>query len=263
MNIVVCLKQTLDPEIPPKDFKIDPATKKPIQGKAKSVMDSYAENALEVAIQLKEKTGSKVTLICVGDKSSDEVLKRGLAFTADEAIRIWDDSFVDMDARALAYVLACTIENIGGADLVLTGRQAADFERGSVGPMLAEELKSGCVTFVAKVEPEENGVKLTREVDGGFEIIESKLPLVLTVTSHEANVPRLPKVRDTMMAMRKLVSIKTVEELRLSVDSLESNIEITEVYVPKQEGKCEFIDGDEGSDKAINLATKLRKMKLI
>lgn len=263
MNVVVCLKQTLDPEIPLKDFKIDPKTKKPIQGNAKLVIDSYAENALEVAIKIKEKTGSKVTVITVGDKSFDEVLRRGLAFTADEAIRVWDSTLADLDAGAVAHILGQLITGIGGADIVLVGRQAADVERGSVGPMLAEELHSACLTFVTKVEPDASNIKVTREAEGCNEIVESKFPVVMTVTSNECNVPRLPKVKDTMMAMRKPIVVKSPAEINVEAKKLQAGVTISDVYVPKQEGHCEFIPGEDGTELAHNLLKKLHEMKLL
>lgn len=227
------------------------------------MLDSYAENALEVAIQLKEKTGGTVTVLTVGDKPADEALRRGLALTADEAIRVWDNSFADLDAGAVAHILARAIAAAGGADLVLTGRQAADMERGSVGPMLAEELGAACVTFVAKVDPTGSGVKLTREVEGGFEVIEGRLPAVLTITSHESNVPRLPKVKDTMMAMRKPISVKSAADLGLDTGKLAPAVAITEVFVPKQESQCEIIEGDDGAAKAGNLVARLRDLKVL
>ena len=88
MHIVVCLKQVVDPEIPPRYFKIDPETNRPEEGSGDMVMDSYAENALEAAIQLRDKVnGAKVTALCLGDEETEDVLRRALAFTADQAVR--------------------------------------------------------------------------------------------------------------------------------------------------------------------------------
>ena len=114
MHIVVCVKHILDPEMPLKYFKIDAATNKPVQGNASYVMDSYSENALEVGLQLKEKLqGAKVTVLTMGDASSEEVLRTALAVGADYAVRAWDPGWADLDASGVAHVLARAIEAIG------------------------------------------------------------------------------------------------------------------------------------------------------
>ena len=88
MHIVVCLKQVLDPEITPRYFQIDPATNRPVNEDSDMVLDSFAENALELAIQLRDKTpGATVTALCLGEESAEDVLRRALAFTADAAVR--------------------------------------------------------------------------------------------------------------------------------------------------------------------------------
>ena len=119
MHIVVCLKQVIDPEIPPRYFKIDPETNRPEEGSGDMVMDSYAENALEAAIQLRDKIdGATVTALCLGDEESEDVLRRALAFTADQAVRVWDDEWENLDGQAVGYILAQTIKNLGDVDLV-------------------------------------------------------------------------------------------------------------------------------------------------
>ena len=155
MHIVVCLKQVIDPEIPPRYFKIDPATNRPEEGSGDMVMDSYAENALEAAIQLRDKIdGATVTALCLGDEESEDVLRRALAFTADQAVRVWDDEWESLDGQAIGYILAQTIINLGDVDLVLTGYQASDIEEGLVGTVIAEELSIPSVTLVSALEAE-------------------------------------------------------------------------------------------------------------
>ena len=149
MHIVVCLKQVVDPEIPPRYFKMDPATNRPEEGSGDMVMDSYAENALEAAIQLRDKIdGAMVTALCLGDEESEDVLRRALAFTADQAVRVWDDEWENLDGQAIGYILAQSIKNLADVDLVLTGYQASDIEEGLVGTVIAEELSIPSVTLV-------------------------------------------------------------------------------------------------------------------
>lgn len=262
MHIVVCLKQTLDPEIPPKDFKIDPVTRRPAQGTANLVLDSYGENALEMAIQLREKTGGKISVVTAGDKKAEDVLRHALSLTADAAVRVWDDALAELDAAALAHALARTVTDLGAADLILTGRQAADLERGSIGPMIAEELGVPCITFVTTAVVAGDRVRLTRETEGGYEVVESTRPCVLTVTSHETNVLRLAKVKDKMMAMRKPIAVKGPADLDLDPDKLHPRAIMTDMFIPEQEGQCHIIGGDDGAARAAGLVRKLQDMKV-
>src|SRR3954465_10316977 len=136
MHIVVCLKQVIDPEITPRYFNIDPETNRPDNSDTDLVLDSFAENALELAIQIRDKIpGSTVTALCLGDEESEDVLRRALAFTANAAVRVWDEEWENLDGQAVGHILAQTIQSIGGAQLILTGYQASDIEEGLVGPV--------------------------------------------------------------------------------------------------------------------------------
>lgn len=264
LNIVVCLKQILDPEVPSKDFKLDNATGRPVQGNAKLVMDSFGEYALEVAIQIKEKVpGSKITAICVGDKSGEDVLRRALALMADEAVRVWDAAWNDLDAPDVACILAQVIKQQGGADLVLVGRQAGDIERGLVGPFIAAKLGASSTTIVARVEAIDGKLKLRREAEDGFDIVESTMPAVVSITNDETNFPRLPKVKDLMMAARKPIKFLNVSNLEFDAAKLSSRIELKNLYIPVLDAKCEIIEGDDGPAKAVVLTERLRELKLL
>lgn len=264
MQIVVCIKQILDPEVPPREFRIDPQTNRPVQGGTRLVMDSYAENALEMAIQLRDKhPGSKVTALCLGEKPSEEVLRRALAFTADAAVRIWDPAWADLDGPAIAHVLARAITVLGGADLVLAGRQSGDVEEGVVGPVLAEELGIPCLTLVSRLELSSGAAVATRESDGGHAVVSLPLPAVCTVTSSETNVPRLPKVRDTMMAKGKPIRTIGIGELSPVPGRLAPGVRLLRAYVPNSEVACEILAGKDGPDQASLLAHRLQDLKVL
>ncbi|MFL6555000.1 MAG: electron transfer flavoprotein subunit beta/FixA family protein, partial [Bacillus sp. (in: firmicutes)] len=216
MHIVVCLKHVLDPEITPRYFQIDPETNRPVNGDTDMVLDSFAENALELAIQLRDKTpGATVTAICLGDESSEDVLRRALAFTANAAVRVWDSEWENLDGQAVGHILAQTIKTLGGAQLVLTGYQASDIEEGLVGPVLAEELGVPCVTLVSDLELDDDNVKSTCEAEGGYTVGSVPFPAVFTIISSETNVPRLPKVKDVRLARSKSISLIEAEDIDL------------------------------------------------
>jgi electron transfer flavoprotein beta subunit len=263
MHVVVCLKQVLDPEIPPRDFKIDANTNQPIQGNARMVLDSYAENALEMAIQLKENTGATVTVLTVGDKPADDGLRRGLAFTANAAVRAWDPAWGNLDGLAVAHVLGRAIKAIGGADLVLLGRQASDIEEGLVGPALAEELGAPCVTLVSSLTAADGQVKATRESDSGFHVMQVNTPAVLTITSSETNVPRLPKVKDAMLSKSKPLKVLGAAEIDADADRLAPGSRLERAFIPATDVACELMSGSEGPEKAQQLASRLQDLKVL
>lgn len=265
MHLVVCIKPILDPEMPVSRFRVDPETQRPVTDDVPLVPDSYAENALETAIQLKEKhPGTRVTALCLGDESAEETLRRALAMTADAAVRVWDPSWDRLDGLAVAHVLARTVAALGGADLVLAGRQAGDIEEGVVGPAMAEELGWPCLTLATYVEVVDGRVRVRREaLDGGETVLESTLPVVITVTSSEFNVPRLPKVRDRMLARGKPIRVLNAGNVQPDPDRLRPGVELVQLAVQQLDSHCELIEGDNGAEKAAALRRRLEELKLL
>lgn len=266
MKIVVCVKQVLDPEVPPRAFRVDEATGRPqvIGMPAVQVMDSYAENALELGIQLRDRVaGSTLTALCLGDENSDEVLRRAFSFTADAAARVWEPGWVEFDGLAVAHVLARAITALGGADLVLCGRQAADIEESVVGPALAEELGCACVTLALDVEPADGAVVVRRDADGRLETVRAPLPAVVSVTSSDGNVPRMPRVKDVMLARRKPIRVLGPDDLDLDPARSRSTTRIARMYVPAARSHCEMLHGSDGQEQARALLSRLEELKVV
>ncbi len=264
MDVIVCVKQVLDPEIPPRDFRIDPATNQPVQGNARMVMDSYSENALEMAVQLKERTpGKRITAITVGDKPAEEALRRALSFTADAAVRVWDPRLALADGAVIGHVLALAIKALGGDALILTGRQAGDVEEGLVGPILAEELGYPCITLVSRLALEGGQVRATRETGDGHAVLQVPVRAVLTVTSSEANVPRLPKVKDAMLAKSKPIKLLGLGDIGAEPDRLQPGTRLERAFIPENDVACEILPGDEGPAQAAILASRLQELKIL
>jgi len=138
MNTIVCVKQVPDPEIPPAKFKIDPETKKVIPPPGvPPVISVYDERAVEAACRLKDKHKGKITVISMGSGKASDVIKHTISMGADEGFVLEDGAFESLDSFGTAYVLGKAIQKIGGYDLVLCGRQAADWGAGQVGSILA------------------------------------------------------------------------------------------------------------------------------
>lgn len=264
MHIVVCLKQVLDPEITPRYFKLDPDTNRPECSDADLVLDSFAENALELAIQLRDKTpGATVTALCLGDESSEDVLRRALAFTADSAVRVWDSAWENLDGQAVGHILAQTIKALGGAQIILAGYQASDIEEGLVGPVLAEELDISCMTFVSDLEIDQDRVNVTCETEEGYKRINILIPAVMTIISSEKNVPRLPKVKDIRLARSKPIRLIEAEELDLHQERCQPGVKLERAYVLNREISCEVLPGKDGVELAAGLADKLLALKIL
>lgn len=264
MHIVVCLKQVLDPEITPQFFQIDPQTNRPVKESSDMVLDSFAENALELAIQLRDKTpGATVTALCLGDESSEEILRRAFAFTANSAVRVWDSAWSDLDGQVVGHILAQTIRALGGAQLILTGYQASDIEEGLVGPVIAEELAIPCVTLASYLETDSSSVKATCEAEGGHAVVSVPFPAVFTIISSETNVPRLPKVKDIRLAKSQPIRLLEAAEINLDTEKCQPGVKLERAYVVNRDIACEVLPGKEGSQLAVELADKLLALKII
>jgi electron transfer flavoprotein beta subunit len=266
MHIVVCLKQILDPEIPADAFELDERRVKPVVVgvPAAMVMDSYAENALETAIQIRDKTdGSRVTALSVGGADVDDVLRRAYAFTADAAIRAWDPQWSELDGLGVAHILARVIELLDPVDLVLCGREAGDIEEGIVGPALAEELGWPSVTLVRRFERSEQRARVEREVDGLIATLDVALPAVVSITSSEGNVPRMLKVKDTMLSRMKPIQVYDAADIKLDAARVEPAVSLHHLSLPETRGICELPEGEDPAAKAIALAGRLRERKVL
>src|SRR5262245_60604021 len=127
VNIIVCLKQILDPEIPSRDFRVDNEKKEAVRGSANLVTNIFCENALETALQVKEKAGGKITAICFGADSAEDVLRKALAMKADAVIHVLNDGAPHPDPLAVAQVLAAAVRKVGEFDLLMAGRESGDW----------------------------------------------------------------------------------------------------------------------------------------
>ncbi|MBI3997829.1 MAG: electron transfer flavoprotein subunit beta/FixA family protein [Armatimonadetes bacterium] len=261
MDIIVCLKQVVDPELPARDFAIDPATRRQVREGRPLVLSTYDENALEVALQMKDHQGAKVTALTIAPQATvGDTVRLALAMGADEAVVIDDPRSPELSGPARARMLAAVIRKIGRYDLVLTGCESADLVERLIAPLLAEELGAACVTFVARIDAADGPLVVRRQADEGYHVVEARLPAVLSVTSDEANRPRLPKVKDIVTAKRKPVQIWTPGDLGSMAD--DGGVEVRDVAIPQRTGKCEFLTGDP-AQQAEALALRLRELKLL
>ena len=266
MNIIVCIKQIQDPEIPPVKFRVDSETKVVIPPEGiPPVMDPADRQAVEAALQIKDQHEGTVTVISVGDKSSEDALRQAIAMGADEGILVSDEAFKDSDSHSIALVLAKTIEKIGEYDLILCGRQAADWDVGQVGSILAEDLGIPIVTVAKKIEVAGSGLRIEHVLSDGYEVIETPVPALITV-SNEIGQPRIPTAWGGIAAARKDVPVWSAQDINVDVSQVgasANHLEILKLFIPVHERKCEIIEGESAKEAAVNLALKLSEAKIL
>lgn len=259
MNMVVCVKEILDPEIPAKAFKVDPETKRAIKPTdIQLVISDYDESALEAALKIKDSIESKITVISLGAESAKNIIRRCIATGADEGILLCDPLFNDSDSFATASTLAQAIRKLGEFDLILCGRQEGDWDAGQVGSGVAELLGIPSVTMIGKIEVKNGRAVAERLVADGREIVEIPFPALVTVSS-EIGEPRYPSLRRIREASKREIAVWNSQVIAPT----RPRDKMLSLFVPLREAKCEFIDGETAEERGANLAVKLREAKAI
>jgi electron transfer flavoprotein beta subunit len=266
MKIVVCVKQIIDPEIPTEQFKLDPSSKRQVRGGLSLVISAYDQNAVEVALQLREKAGGTITVLSLGEPEAQGAIKSAMGMGADAGVLVTDPAFAGSDSFGVAYILAEAIRKIGNPDLVLTGCVSGDTGNKMIGPLLAEELGWPCLSFVSRIEARDGTVVARRIVEDGYQRVEAPLPVVASVLSDDSNVPRYSKLKDIMVAARKSVPVWKAVDLgaeAAKVGAAGRRLTVRDVSVPRQESRCELVAGETPAEQAERLARRLRDLKVI
>ena len=263
VDMIVCVKQVIDPETPASAFRIDAEAKQAVPPPGvPPVLNGFDENAVEAALRLKDSAGGRVTVLSVGADVTNDVMKKPLSMGADELVLLKDPAFANLDSFATAHALAAAIEKMGRYDLVLCGRQASDWDNAQVPLGLAEILGLPCMTVAQHVEVVEAGVIVHRALTDGYEVVEADLPALVTV-SNELGEPRYPTLRGIMAAGKKAPTYLTPSDIGLDADRLAPRLTLEDLYVPESGRRCEFIEGDGEADSGRLLALKLREDGLI
>jgi electron transfer flavoprotein beta subunit len=267
MDVVVCVKQIIDPETTPERFTLDPVSKRQVRGGLSLVISAFDENALEVALQLREKSGTgKVTALCLGDPDAQAAVRSAMAMGLDAGVLVSDPAFAGSDAFGVAHILAKAIQKIGVPDLILTGCVSGDTGDKMVGPLLADELGIPSVCFVRRIEAGDGTVVARRVLDDGYELIQAPMPLVATILSDDTNAPRYRKVKDIMAAARKPVPVWKAADLGVDparVGSAGRRLEVRDVALVQRDSRCELVSGETPAEQAERLATRLRELRVI
>lgn len=260
MDIVVCIKQVPDTT----EVRINPETNTLVREGVPSIVNPFDENAVEAALQLKEKHGGSVTVITMGPPQASEALKTCIAMGADNAYLVSDRAFAGSDTWATSYTLSQAIKKLGKFDLILCGKQAIDGDTAQVGPGIAEWLNIPQITFASKIEADGPKLKIERMLEEVNEVVECPMPAVVTVVK-QINTPRLPSLKGLMRAKKaeiKTLSAQDIEGDPKNMGLKGSPTSVVRIFTPPAKGGGEILSG-EPADVVGQLLAKLKERKTI
>ena len=238
MNIVVIIRQTPDTETKVK-LGSDP-------GKIDTtgitwIINPYDEFAIEKALKIKEQVGTgEVVLLACGPSRTEEAIRQGLAMGADRAVFIKDDALEYADPYTISKFIACELKKIS-FDLVLSGKKLIDIESSQVPIFVAEELGLTHVSFVMKfneIDAVNKIIVCDREADGSHEIIEVKLPALITCDRGE-DFPRYASITGIMKAKKK-----EIQEIKPDITEINSRTEIVSMELPPSRKESKIFEGE-------------------
>ena len=234
MKILVCVSKT--PDTTTKISFTDNNTRFN-DDRVQWIVSPYDEwYSLVRALELKEANGGSVTVISVGQADYDPIIRKALAIGADDAVRIDADP---ADALFVAKQIAEYAKD-KAYDLILTGKETLDFNGYQVGGMIAELLDLPFVATVHKLEIEGGNAVVDREIQGGMEVVEAPLPVVLSSAKDMAE-QRIPNMRGIMAARTKPLQVVPAS------DGVAAT-EVVDYSLPEAKGACKYIDPENAGD---------------
>lgn len=231
MNILVCIKQVPDTT----EIKIDPVTNTLVRAGVPSIVNPFDAYALEIAARIKDAhPDTKIVALSMGPEQAKVAQKKCLSVGADRAYLVSDRAFSGSDTLATSFILSKAIvkteELEGKFDVIFCGKQAIDGDTAQVGPEIAEHLDYPQVTYAVDASIEDDTVRVKRETEDGFEIIEARTPCVITVTK-PAFEPRYPSIKSKAAANR--AKIPTLNAGDLDIDLTRAGLKGSPTKVKK------------------------------
>jgi electron transfer flavoprotein beta subunit len=257
VKVIVCIKQVPDTT----DVKINPETNTLIREGVESIINPLDMYAIEEGLRIKEQYGGEVIAVSMGPPQVEQSLKEAISLGVDDAYLLSDRGFAGADTLATAYTLAAGIKGLGGADIVLMGKQAIDGDTGQVGPGVAENLGISHITDVRKIESiDESGTIIAeRLLEDGYVRLKTKLPVIVTVVK-EINEPRLPSLKGKMKARKTSINVWTTENIKAEAERLGltgSPTQVIKIFTPPKPSGGKILEG-ETQDVVNELLTGLR-----
>ena len=259
MNIVVCVKQVPDTWA---EKKLDPTDKTLDRASVDGVMNEIDEYAVEEALRLKEAHGGEVTILTMGPAKAVETIRKALSMGADKAVHLSDDALHGTCAVQTSYALAQALGTIE-YDLVITGSEATDSRNSVMPALLAERLGLPQMSLAKKVEVDGTTLRVHRQTENGYDVLESTLPAVVSVVE-KINEPRYPSFKGIMAAKSKPLTTLGIADAgidpgRVGLAGATSRVEDFADRPPRSAGT---VVKDEG-DGAQKLAEFLQQQKFV
>ncbi len=258
MNVLVCVKQIPDPNVP---GKLDPQTKRMVREGVDAVLDPGDEHAVEAGLQLVEKDGGEATIISMGPPRAMDAIRRALAMGAHRGILITDPGLENSDALSTARAIAAAIKG-QSYELIICGTESTDGSSGAVPAQLAELLGLPLLSFAKKLEVSNGKAQIDRQTDDGYDVVEAALPAVVTVTGG-INEARYPALRGIMQAKNKEIKQLGLKDLGLDGKAGRAALteEVIEIKAAEARKAGEIVE-DKG-DGAKRVADYLVELKVI
>lgn len=262
LKILVCVKQVPDTT----EIKIDPVTNTLIRNGVPSIVNPFDKNALEAALQLKDKYGAEVTVLSMGPGQAAEALRECYAMGADNMVLVSDRAFGGADTLATSYTLSAAIRALGEFDLILCGKQAIDGDTAQVGPEMAEHLGIPQITGALSLSYEDGKFVVVRENENYQLTLACAAPLLVTVTKSEKE-PRFASIKGKMKARKAQIPTLTVADLDIdpaTVGLKGSPTKVKKAFTPTPPEINGEIITEEDADAAVDmLFEKLVKAEVI
>jgi electron transfer flavoprotein beta subunit len=230
-----------------------------------SIINPFDEYAIEEGVRIKERVGGRVTTITMGPPQAEVILREAIAKGADEGVLLSDRAFSGADTLATSYTLSAAIRFLGNFDIVVCGKQASDGDTAQVGPGIAEMLDIPHVAYVKKIESiNDKTIKVERAMEDGYDLIESSLPVLLTVAK-EINSPRVASLKRKMIAKKAIIKVLDAAAIGADVKKTGLNgspTQVMKIFVPQQRTGREKFTG-EPSKIAAAVVKRLLDLSLI
>lgn len=242
MKIVVCIKQVPDTT----EVRMNPETNTLMRDGVPSIINPYDMHAIEAGLQVKERVGGTVTVLTMGPPQAETALRDGLSLGSDDAVLLTDRLFAGSDTWATAFTLAKAVEKLG-ADIILCGKQAIDGDTAQVGPEIAEFLDIPHIAYIRRIdEITDEKIVVQRLMDEGYDVIESPLPVLLTVVK-ELNVPRMPSLKGKMAARKAVIKKMAASDLEAGEDDIGlkgSPTQVKNIFAPHTKKDRKMLGGN-------------------
>lgn len=239
MYVVACIKQVPDTT----QVQIDPVSNTLVRDGIPFITNPYDSHALEESLRMKSRYGLRAVALSMGPTTAEATLRNALALGMDEAVLLSDPAFRGADTLSTSNVLAAGIRKLAQADeigLVFCGRQTIDGDTAQTGPGLAVRLGFSLLTLVDRIEHMDflsKKIRVRRKLEGRYELVEAKLPALITVT-RELNQPRYPTVLMRLKAAEAQIRLWDHKELKLNPETIGlkgSPIRVTKISVRERD----------------------------